>query len=313
MDHILVLFPTKPHHRAQLRDAAPGAVFCFDDETPTEGFLSQVTVVLGRPPLELLPKLPKLSLVQLNSAGVDQYARVLPGSVTLCNASGAYGPGIAEHGLAMVLMILKKLHLYRDNQRAGLWKNHGPVSSLDGAHVLVVGLGDLGRCFAQLAHALGSRVTGIKRTPGKAPDYCEALYTMDKLDECLKEADIVYMSLPGTPDTAGLFSRERIAGMKPGSILINVGRGNAVDLEALCDAIEEGRLAGGGVDVTDPEPLPEGHRAWQIENLVITPHVFGGFFLPKTHDRVVTICAENLTRFVGQEPLRNIVDRQLQY
>lgn len=313
MEHILVLFPTHAHHRAQLRAAGGDAVFCFEDETPSEEFLSRVTMVLGRPPLELLPRLPALAHLQLNSAGVEPYASALPDHVGLTNASGAYGPGIAEHGLGMVLTLTKKLHRYRDNQRASRWESLGTVTSLEEARVLVVGLGDLGRCFARKVHALGARVTGIKRTPGQAPDYCEALYTLDKLDDCLPQADIVYLSLPDTPDTQGLFSRERIEKMKPGAILINVGRGNAVDLDALCDAIEAGRLAGAGVDVTDPEPLPQTHRAWQVEDLLITPHVSGGFFLPQTHDRIVSICADNVGRFCRHEPLRNTVDRKLLY
>ena len=176
-----------------------------------------------------------------------------------------------------------------------------------------MGLGDLGREFAWRAHALGARVTGIKRTPGNRPKYVESLYTMDKLDDCLPQADIVYMSLPDTPSTQGLFSRERISKMKPGAILINVGRGNAVDLDALCDALEASALAGAGVDVTDPEPLPKEHRAWKTENLFITPHVSGGFHLQLTHDRIVFICADNLRRFACGEELENVVDRVQKY
>jgi len=145
------------------------------------------------------------------------------------------------------------------------------------------------------------------------PDYVTNLYTMEKLDECLAWADIVYLSLPDTPETAGLFDRQRLLKMKPGSFLLNVGRGNVVDLDALCDCLESGHLAGAGVDVTDPEPLPAQHRAWDVENLIITPHVSGGFHLDYTHDRIVEICAGNLGRFVRGEPLYNLVDRETGY
>lgn len=313
MRHILVQFPTTPSHRAMLRSAAPEAVFCFDDETPGDAFLAQVSIVLGNPPLSLLEKMPKLEFLQLNSAGVEPYASALPKTVALTNASGAYGPGIAEHSIGMALMLMKKLHRYRDSQHRGEWTDHGNVTTFLDANVLVVGLGDIGREFALRANALGARVTGIKRTAGTAPAYVAELHTMEKLDECLSAADIVFMSLPGTPATQGLLDRERIGRMKPGSILINVGRGNAVDLDALCDAIESGALAGAGVDVTDPEPLPTDHRAWQTENLLITPHISGGFHLKLTHDRIATICRDNLARFLAGEPLGNVVNRELLY
>lgn len=313
MDHILVCFPTTETHRQQLRAAAPDGVFCFDDETPGEEFLAQVNIVLGNPPADWLKKMPKLAFVQLNSAGVEPYASLLPDSVALTNASGAYGPAIAEHSIGMTMMLMKKLHRYRDVQHTASWVDLGNVGTFIGAKVLVVGMGDIGREFARRANALGATVTGIKRTPGTAPEYVDALYTMERLDECLAQADVVFMSLPGTPATRGLLDRARIGRMKQGSILINVGRGNAVDLDALCDAIVDGRLAGAGVDVTDPEPLPPEHRAWRTEDLLITPHISGGFHMQLTHDRIAAIATENLRRFLEGEPLNNVVDRALLY
>ena len=313
MDYILVCFPTTGTHRQQLRTAAPEAEFCFHDETPGEEFLARVNIVLGNPPVDWLKKMPNLQFVQLNSAGVEPYAGLLPGSVALTNASGAYGPGIAEHSIGMALMLMKKLHRYRDVQHTACWVDLGNVGTFIGAKVLVVGMGDIGREFARRANALGAAVTGIKRTPGIAPEYVEALYTMERLDECLAQADVVFMSLPGTPATKGLFDRQRIGRMKQGSILINVGRGNAVDLDALCDAIVDGRLLGAAVDVTDPEPLPPEHRAWRTEDLLITPHISGGFHMKLTHDRIAAIAAGNLRRFLTGEPLSNVVDRELLY
>lgn len=313
MDHILVCFPTTEEHRQQLRAAAPEAAFCFHEEMPGEDFLARVNIVLGNAPTDWLKKMPNLQFVQLNSAGVEPYASLLPASVALTNASGAYGPGIAEHSIGMALMLMKKLHRYRDVQHTGCWVDLGNVTTFMGAKVLVVGLGDIGREFACRAGALGATVTGIKRTPGAAPDYVDALYTMERLDECLAQADVVFMSLPGTPATQGLFDRARIGKMKPGSILINVGRGNAVELNALCDAIAEGRLLGAAVDVTDPEPLPPEHRAWHTEDLLITPHISGGFHLKLTHDRIAAIATENLSRFLAGKPLNNVVDRELLY
>ena len=116
------------------------------------------------------------------------------------------------------------------------------------------------------------------------------------------------VTLPGTEATRGLMDRERLAKMKEGAVLLNVGRGFIVDTEALCDALESGRLAGAGLDVTDPEPLPAGHRLWNIPTAVVTPHVSGHYHLRETHQRIVNIFTENLRRFQAGEPLRNQVD-----
>lgn len=315
MEPVLVLFQTTPAHRERLSAAAPDAQFYYGAGEIPEEMLSRVRAVLGNPPAELLKKLPALELLQLSTAGVGFYTRpgALPEKVVLTNASGAYGAGIAEHMLGMALTLLKKLHRYRDNQREGRWKDEGTVCSILGATVLAVGLGDIGGEFARRVRAMGAYVIGIKRTPAPRPDFVDELYTLDKLDECLSRADIVFLSLPETPATRGLFGADRLAQMKEGAILLNAGRGSAVDTGALCDAVESGRLGGAGLDVTDPEPLPEGHRAWSVRDILITPHVSGGYHLPYTHDRIVEICGENLRRFRAGEPLLHRVDRKEGY
>ena len=141
-----------------------------------------------------------------------------------------------------------------------------------------------------------------------APTGCTRRGWSALLDEYLPQADCVAITLPGTTATKGMFDAERMAKMKDGAILLNVGRGMIVDTDALCAALENGKLAGAGVDVTDPEPLPADHPLWKMENAVITPHISGGYHLQETHDRIVRIMAENLKRFLAGEPLRNVVD-----
>lgn len=149
---------------------------------------------------------------------------------------------------------------------------------------------------------------GVRRTGTDKPGFVDELIHTDKLDEYLPQADCVAITLPGTTATKGMFDAERMAKMKDGAILLNVGRGMIVDTDALCAALENGKLAGAGVDVTDPEPLPADHPLWKMENAVITPHISGGYHLQETHDRIVRIMAENLKRFLAGEPLRNVVD-----
>ena len=248
--------------------------------------------------------------MQTSSAGVEFYTApgVLPEGTALTNATGAYGLAISEHMLGMLLMIDKKLELYRDGQRQELWASQGNVRSVYGAHVLVLGMGDIGGSFGRLCKAMGARVTGVRRTNTAKPDYADQVRLMEDLDQLLPEADVVAVTLPGTPATRNLLSRERISRMKPGAVVLNVGRGYIIDTEALCDGLESGHLGGAGLDVTDPEPLPAGHRLWQLPTAVVTPHVSGGYHLQETHNRIAGIFAENLRRFVNGEALKNQVD-----
>ncbi|MGI5893068.1 MAG: D-2-hydroxyacid dehydrogenase [Candidatus Merdivicinus sp.] len=312
-----VLFPTEEHHRIMLAQAAPEVEFYYGklEDLPPER-LEKVQVVLGNPSAAMLPRLTGMKLLQLNSAGVNGYflaENALPPGAQLCNASGAYGVGIAEHMLGMTLALKKKLHRYRDAQMAGNWVDFGKVSAITGSRTLVVGLGDIGGEYGRRMAALGSIVAGIKRTPGTKPDWLSELGTLNNLKEMLAEADIVFVCLPDTPATRGLFSREMLGYMKQGAILLNAGRGTAIDTEALCDAVKSGALGGAGLDVTDPEPLPVGHRMWKIENILITPHVSGGFHLPYTHDRIVEICADNLRCLLDGQPFTHVVNRKEGY
>ena len=129
----------------------------------------------------------------------------------------------------------------------------------------------------------------------------------------LAEADLGSRSLAAIPGTRGLFDKERLDRMRHGAVLLNAGRGSAVDTEALCNAVESGKLLGAGLDVTEPEPLPEGHRMWGIENILITPHVSGGFHLPATCDRIVKICRENLRRHQDGLPFTHLVNWEQGY
>lgn len=311
MKDILVLIPTDTETRRRLEEAAPGCRFTYASaqELP-KAAVRRASIVLGNLPVPLLPQAQSLEWLQLNSAGADSYVQpgVLPAGVRLTNATGAYGPAVAEHMLAMTLSLMKKLPLYRDNQRASLWRDEGPVIGIPGSVFLIVGLGDIGSTYARSVSALGGRVLGIRRHLADKPDYVERLFSMEELDEALPLADVVALALPGNAQTAGLFSADRLNRMKPGAFLLNVGRGSAVDAEALCEALIAGRLAGAGLDVTDPEPLPADHRLWSLPNALITPHVSGWYHMKETGRRIAAICCRNLRHYLAGEELENQVD-----
>lgn len=320
----LVTIPTGERHRSLLQQAAPGWEFRFrgtdtlvcapQEALPgrpvTQEDVDWAQVILGNVPAAMLHGSPALEWLQTNSAGVEAYIQpgVLAGDTLLTNATGAYGLAIAEHMLGMLLELFKKLELYRDAQKSGAWQSQGAVKAVYGSTVLVLGMGDIGGEFAARCKALGAKVIGVRRSPRPCPEYADEVHLLEDLDSLLPQADVAAITLPGTDATRGLMSRERLAKMKEGAVLLNVGRGFIVDTEALCDALERGHLSGAGVDVTDPEPLPPTHRLWNIPTAVVTPHISGFYHLRETHERIVGIFLENLRHFQAGEPLRNLVD-----
>ena len=311
MEKILVVLPVEERHKKLLQENAPEAEFtyCAVDKVTREQ-VQEATIIIGNVSPSLIKGTEKLKWLQLNSAGTDGYTvpGILPEGALLTNATGAYGLALSEHLLAMLLCLMKKLHLYGEDQKCHVWGDRGTVTSIYGSTTLVVGLGDIGSEFAMRMHALGSRVIGIRRNKAEKPDYLDGLYQMDALEEWLGKADIVAASLPGTKDTYQIFNADAFQKMKEGAFFLNIGRGTAVDTLALVEALNSGHLGGAGVDVTDPEPLPEKHPLWDAPNALVTPHISGNYHLPETFERIVRIAAENLAAFRDGEKLRNQVD-----
>lgn len=309
--NILVLMPVNEKHKKLLEEKAPSANFVYAEGQPIdEAQVQNANIIIGNPPVSMIKDSKKLQWLQLQSAGVGEYAEkgALPEGALLTNASGAYGLAISEYMLAVLLEIYKKLHLYRDIQEDGNWCYQGQVKSIYNSTALVVGLGDIGGEFAKRLKALGAYTIGIRRKDVNKPEYLDELHLMDKFEELLPRADIVALSLPGTKLTSKIINEITLKLMKPDAVLINVGRGTTIDTDALCDALENGHLLGAALDVTDPEPLPKEHRLWKIKNAIITPHVSGGFSLQETHDRIIRISANNLEAFLDDRNLENIVD-----
>ena len=313
---IVVGIDLTPEEQQAFREAAPGCEISF----PGTGKLTlenagDAEIVIGNPPVALVPQLKNLKMLQLNSAGNDGYdtaIQAVPGA-RLFNASGAYGLALSEHMLCTLMMLMKKLHLYGDSQRRCSWDSHGGVRSIWGSRILVLGLGDVGTQFARRVKALGAYVIGMKRTPGEKPDCVDELYTVDHLDEVLPTVDAVCMSLPNTPATRGILSAERIARMKPGAYVANVGRGSAIDQAALVRALNEGRLGGAALDVMVPEPLPADDPLWTAKNCVLTPHVAGGYRLGETKKLVLEIARRNLAAFLAGGEMTSEVDPRRGY
>ena len=308
MNRILVTIPLTDEQRKKLRDTDTSAQIEYimqSELKPSD--VKDRDIIIGNIPIPYIKEANALKWLQLNMSGYEGYPQAMPEGVPVTNTRGAFGLAISEHMLGMLLMLKKRLHQYRDNQKKCLWHDEGNVTSIEGACILTVGLGNIGSDFARKVKALGAYTIGIKRNTESCPDYIDELYTLDKIDELIPRCDVIALSIPNDSTTYRLMNRERIAMMKQGAVLLNVGRGAAVDTDALAEAVEEGRIMA-GVDVTDPEPLPEDHPLWKQENAIITPHISGFFHLPQTLDRIVGIACDNLKRFNRGEALENVVN-----
>ncbi len=306
---ILVVLPFNDNQKEKLVKESKGRKIIYSTpENIKDADLERAEIILGNIPCEKLSLCKSLKWLQLNSAGTDGYIQNMPQNALLTNATGAYGLAISEHMLGMLLEIKKKLYLYRDNQAKHIWQSEGTVTSIEGAVTLVVGMGDIGGDFARKIKAMGAYVIGVKRTLSDKPPYCDELYTSEHLEDLVPRADIIALSLPGNKSTEHIFDKKMLSLTKKGSVLLNVGRGSAVDTTALCELLKAGHFEGVGLDVTEPEPLPSDHPLWDIPNAIITPHISGYFHLPKTLERIIDIALENLSRFNNGEELKNQVD-----
>ncbi|MDD2955941.1 MAG: D-2-hydroxyacid dehydrogenase [Oscillospiraceae bacterium] len=297
---IAVLIPLSDEEKQLFIQNCPQGDFHFFDRPITREEISQYEIICGAGIRNLLQYATKLRFLQLPYAGLDGYAdrALYPNpEIVLAGASGAFGPDISEYMLGAVLLMMKNFHLYRDQMSGGLWRElDEPVDSLRGAVVLSVGVGDIGSHFCSLAKALGAHVVGVRRQPAGCPPFCDEIYPVQRLDEVIGRADVTALSVPGTEKTRHLLDAAMIGRMKRGSYLVNVGRGTAVDALALAAALDEGRLAGAALDVTDPEPLSPEHPLWRCKNALITPHVSGRNHYREAHRQVLQICAENIRR-----------------
>ena len=278
------------------------------ETAPDKELLESADIILGCPNASMLRTCSNLKWIQTQSAGVDAYIKNLPEGVLLTNATGGYGLAIAEHMLGLYLSMIKKLDKYHDLQKEHSWTDLGPVKSIYGSTVLVVGLGDIGTEFAKLCKAMGAYVIGVRRSDASPSACADEVHLNADLNGLLPRADCVAITLPGTSETYRLFDREKFALMKKEAVLINIGRGSIIDQPALCEALGSGSIAGAAVDVTDPEPLPADDPLWEAKNMIITPHISGGFHLAETKARILNICCENLKAYSRGEKLRNIVD-----
>jgi phosphoglycerate dehydrogenase-like enzyme len=285
-----------PRVRAHRVDAADG---------PPEGDarLGQVWVPRGGgaplPDNGFLESLPRLRLVQLLTAGAEKYAGQLPEGIVLCNARGAHTPSTAEWAMAVTLAAQRGIPFFVREQDAGRW-SFSTQRSLNGARVLMVGAGDIGRTIGAMLAPFDVQLTYVARTAR------DGVRAMTELPDLLPHADVVILIVPVTEETVGMVDAGFLAAMADGALLVNAARGVVVDTDALLAELTGGRLRA-ALDVTDPEPLPAGHPLWSAPGLLLTPHVGGE--VPETGARAAAALTAQIGRVLAGEPLANVVDR----
>ncbi len=265
--------------------------------------------------LEVLwPSATSVRWVQSGSAGVESvlFGELVESSVVLTNATGLYSDVLAEFVVASILYFAQNLDRLRSLQMARIWSRLEvlrPSSQTLG----IVGLGDVGRAAAALAHCLNMRLLGCRRNPEKADEGLpiERIYTPDRLLEMLPECDYVLLCVPLTPETTRMFGKAQLEVMKPSSVLINIARGGVVQEEALIQALQEGSIRGAALDVFEREPLPTASPLWGMENVLLSPHSADHTFDLETS--AGRLFVENFRRYLKEEPLLNIVDKQAGY
>ena len=319
-NHKLIVncLPLTESEKAQFTRAARGVPQEFVGDSTQRGsmnwsaripkeFRASVTAIIGNVPPEECSQCPRLEWLQTWSAGVDKYQRpdvLQPGSM-LTNASGAYGQSVSEHMFAMMWALMKNLHVYAGNQANADWTDAGRALSPSGMTALVIGTGDIGSHFARLCKSVGMETIGVRRNPSVEAEGIDHTIGFESLEQALPYTDVVAMSVPSTPATHHLLNADRLALLKPEALVLNAGRGDAIDSEALAAALTGNELRGAGLDVTEPEPLPADSPLWHEPRCLITPHVAGGNHLEVTERRIIAIALGNVRCYANGQSLDN--------
>lgn len=316
----VVAWVDDPARLEGLQAVAPGVeiVLAADlDQAVAE--VADAQAVLGFCNARLFEASPNLHWVQVYSAGVERCVSIPAmneGNRLLTNGQKIGSPALAETSIALMMSLVRGIDLYYANQMKGEWvrdvgMERAEFMELEGRTVLVVGLGGIGTQVARRAHGLGMRVIATRGSRREGPDYVDYVGLAHEVNELARQADVVINTAPLTDSTRGMFNAEFFDAMKPTAYFISIGRGASTVTDDLIAALESGSIAGAGLDVTDPEPLPEGHPLWTTPRVIITPHTGG--LSDKGRERLFLLVRENLRRYVAGEPMLSVVDIEKGY
>jgi len=298
----------------ELKAAAPGLTLVAAEGERLAAEAAEADAILGTITPQLLAAGKRLKWVQIYSAGVERYLtpELRDSPVVVTNCKIIQGPNIADHAMGLLLALTRGLYRTIPAQKSEEWtRGQHRLIELPGKTAVIIGLGGIGMQIAQRASGFGMRVIGVDPKDIPYTPLAAKVVPPDRLDSVLPEADVVFVSAPLTRESRGMMGARQFELLKKGAYFIAVSRGGLYSTEALMKALDSQRLAGAGLDVTDPEPLPKGHPLWKFPNVLITPHIAGGS--DRVQERRMALLKENLRRFGAGEPLLNVVDKQKGY
>jgi phosphoglycerate dehydrogenase-like enzyme len=316
----VVAWVDSPERLAALQSAAPGVeIVLVGSGEEAAAAVVDAQVLMGFCEEEIVARGPELHWIQVYWAGVEDCVAapsLRRGNKVLTNGQRIGSPALAEHSIALMMALVRALDVYHANQLKGSWQRDIGMARTDfmelaGRTVLVVGLGGIGTETAKRAHGLGMRVIATRGSSREGPDYVDYVGLSGEVIELARQADVVINTAPLTDETRGMFNAAFFQAMKPSAYFISVGRGASTVTDDLIAALEKGEIAGAGLDVTDPEPLPEGHPLWTTPRVIISPHTAGRS--DKGRERLFLLVRENLRRYVAGEPLLSVVDIERGY
>ena len=302
----------------QLESASPNARIVVVTPQTAKTEIADADAYIGNISPELVRAGKKLKWVQVMSAGVETVLHksgatdLRDSGIVLTNNQIVQGPEIADHAMAMLLSLARGIPTFLAHKQQALWQPRPYAGiELNGRHAVVLGVGGIGTQIAFRAWAHGMTVVGVDPEDIPYMPILQKVVKPDQLDSVIPAADVVFVSAPHTAASHKMMGPKQFSLMKKGSYFIAVSRGSLYDLDSLMKGLESHQLAGAGVDVTDPEPLPKDHPLWKCENAIITPHIAGRS--DKDNARMVGTIKENIRRFVDGKPLINVVDKQKGY
>jgi phosphoglycerate dehydrogenase-like enzyme len=314
-----------PPQRAALASILPGVRIVYAQDVPTAAKeAAGADIVAGNtsPPgicdPSIIENAKQLRWILALSAGVEKcmaVPSVLSRKLLITNLRGIGSSAIGEHAIALALALAHGLDTFIADQAKGQWSRADAVAShmqtLSSKTLLVVGLGGIGTEVASRAHGLGMKVIATRNRGHEGPDYVSYVGAPDELLKLASSADVIVNAAPLTAETRGIFNAGFFSAMKPTAYFINVARGGSVVTSDLVAALNTGKIAGAGLDVVDPEPLPPDHPLWHAKNVIITPHISSFSDIP--NEALWVLVKENLRRYAAGEKMLSVVDLQREY